>query len=80
MIEKTSTAGSTNASAFRWEIATPFGCPVEPEVWRMYASAPSDTRASGAGARSSDGTSTSKPRASPARLAVGGAQRTTRSS
>jgi len=26
---------STNVSAFRWESMTPFGSPVEPEVYRM---------------------------------------------
>jgi hypothetical protein len=37
VIPKVPTAQSTKAATLAWRITTPFGCPVEPEVKRMWA-------------------------------------------
>ena len=42
-------AHSTNVSELRWEIITPFGVPVDPDVYRMYARSVSIARSSASG-------------------------------
>ncbi len=50
-------AHSTNASELRWEIITPFGVPVDPEVYKMYARSVSIARSSVNGSPGSAATS-----------------------
>ena len=49
-------AHSTNVSELRWEIITPFGVPVDPEVYKMYARSVSIARSSASGSPDSPAT------------------------
>src|SRR5690242_4276495 len=51
-------AQSTNVSELRWEIITPFGVPVDPDVYRMYARSVSIARSSAKGSPDSPATAT----------------------
>src|ERR1700739_3750885 len=63
-------AHSANVSEFRWEIITPFGRPVDPEVYRMYARAVSIDWSSVNGSPDSATTAVHGTTAAPAATAM----------
>ena len=58
-------AQSTNVSELRWEIITPFGVPVDPDVYRMYARSVSIARSSAKGSPDSPATAVHGTMAAP---------------
>ena len=58
-------AQSTNVSEFRWEIITPFGVPVDPDVYKMYARSVSIARSPASGSPDSPATTAHGTTAAP---------------
>ena len=65
-------AQSTNVSELRWEIITPFGVPVDPDVYRMYARSVSIARSSANGSPDSPATAVHGTMAAPRAGTAGG--------